>query len=135
MAEEMTKEQQEKLLIYQLLQARLEELKKHSSLLEQNFLEIENSVAGLDTLKKTKQESDVLMPFGSGIYTPSVLKPVKKILVDIGAGVVMEKSVPEAEELLKERREEIGKVITNIQKEASQIVDRMGTIANELQGS
>jgi prefoldin alpha subunit len=133
MPEEMSKGEQEKILLYQLLQTRLEELKKQSLLLEQGFLEIENTVTGLNTLKKMEKEKEVLMPFGSGCYTPSTIKQVKKLLVDIGAGIVMEKTIPEIEEVLEERKDEIGKALTNLQNEANDIVNKMGAIANELQ--
>lgn len=130
MPEDITKEEKEKILLYQLLQTRMEELKNQLSILEQSFIEIETTISGLDILDGN--EKGVLVPFGSGCYTQGILKGEKKVLVDIGAKIFVEKDVSDAKKLLEERKENITKALTNLQSEANEIINKMNSIVENL---
>ena len=54
------------------------------------------------------------------------------MLVDVGAGVVVEKEVGEAIEFLKKKRELIQKNVTNLEQVLQQIVEKARQIQIEL---
>lgn len=71
-------------------------------------------------LKKTDQKPEVLIPIGGGTFINGSIQDSKKILVDIGAGYVTEKTLDDAllkvEERIKKLQINQEKLITTAQK-------------------
>ncbi len=67
-----------------------------------------------------EEESEVLLPIGSGVFVPSKATRNAKILVNIGSGVVVEKTVEEAVQFLKTRIETLDKTIKQISSSLNQ---------------
>jgi len=131
-SQKMEQELQQKMLMYQLLQGQLEELKKQGTLLQSRFTEIEMSRIALEELKKSKDGSEILVPLGNGIYSSG--KAVKgDFLVDAGAGVFIKKPPEEAGKLIEEKSKESEALMTNLQNEMINVANKMNEIAEELQ--
>ncbi len=91
-----------------------------------------------NTIQTITSESDVesLMPIGIGVYVKSVVPPVKKLLINLDAGVAIEKSREDAlnyvETRIKEyevaarqleaQRQEIGMRLNQLQSQINQMV-------------
>jgi prefoldin alpha subunit len=95
-----------------LLQARIEGLERQHGLILTKITETENALKGLEEIKKTK---DIVFSMGANVYLSSTVN-TDKALVNIGAGVVLEKSLDGAIEILQKRREELEKLLTETQK-------------------
>lgn len=80
-----------------------------------------------------KEGNEVLVPIGSGCYVYGKSTNSKKILVDIGSGVMTNKTSEEAQNLVEEKREEIEKLVLNLQSELIEAVNKINEIAPELQ--
>lgn len=97
-------------------QARGEALKEQLVLFQEN---LDQLAATIETLKGLGEgRKDVLIPAGSGVYLKGKEIEGETVLVNIGAGVIAEKSVPDALEVIEKR-----KVATE---------DMMGKVENEM---
>lgn len=122
-----------------------DELSKYMVLIEQykeqmNQLEIQyqylqaavndytRSKITLEQLEKEENGSNILLPIGGSTYVDANVKDTNKVLYDIGAGVVTEKSVDDALKKIDERikdlqktQEKLMKTINQIQNEAAEV--------------
>ena len=78
----------------------------------------------LDGLKNLKDGDSVMIPVGAGSYVRMTVADSKKIVMGIGAGAVMEKSVESSVEELKNRIQELDKARTSIQQQLDQTIGR-----------
>lgn len=124
------KELQEKMLVYRTLEARLEVLVKQKELLTNKLTEILSTVSSIKEISKNNE--NVLFKLGSEAYIHGNIADKNKILVEIGAGVVLEKSVKEGEEILNKRKENIENTLNEIQNNIQQISDAMNRLAPEI---
>jgi len=74
-----------------------------------------------------KQEVDVplLVPIGGGSYVKAKLESRDTVILGIGAGVAVEKSLKDAKETLSKRMEELEKVRSNLQQQLTQVLNRI----------
>jgi prefoldin alpha subunit len=126
-------EMQENLILYQLLQKHLEELSNQATLLEGRLMELENTSGTLSDLKGMKEKGELVFSLGSGCYGYGRLDDRGKVMVDIGAGTLVNKTPAQAESFLEEKKEEIKKLSEKLVKEVSEVSERMNTLAAEIQ--
>ncbi|MEM2098864.1 MAG: prefoldin subunit alpha [Candidatus Bathyarchaeia archaeon] len=87
----------------------------------------------LDGVEKEKENAELLVPIGGSSYVRVKLADPDKVIVGLGAGVSIEKTLPEAKTMLKERLEEIEKSLRAAQQQFSQIAERISTGRNRLE--
>lgn len=124
-------------IIYQLLQQRLQELSQQASLLERTFFEVESTREGLKSLTQISK-GEVLIPMGNGCYIQGrgiPEKTGKKLLVNVGSNIVLEKNPTEANSFLQKRADDIQKALNNTVQEMRKVSEQMNTIAQNLQKS
>ncbi|MBS3054896.1 MAG: prefoldin subunit alpha [Candidatus Aenigmarchaeota archaeon] len=124
------KELQEKALAYRILESRLEPMSKQRDLLLQRMAEIESTLESINELRRNKDE--VLFPLGSTAYTFGKITS-NKMIVEIGAGVALEKTPEEAAKILEERKNEVEDVIRKIQDQMVETANRLEILAPELE--
>ena len=97
---------------FQSLQEHIEKFTEHVQLLNQQNVELENSKQALEDLGKTKLQSEVLAPIANGVFVKAMLTENTKLLVNVGADTVVEKTVEEVVILLDQQKKEIsGKIL------------------------
>jgi prefoldin alpha subunit len=77
----------------------------------------------LDVLEKEKENSELLVPIGGSSYIRAKFENPDKLIVGMGAGVSVEKTLPESKEIIKKRQEELDKTRTSLQQQFVQVVD------------
>ena len=65
---EMSQDIQEKFVLYQLLNQRLEEIKQHATIIQQKMIEVETTKIAIGGIKDVNEEKDILIPLGSGFF-------------------------------------------------------------------
>ena len=128
----MEKEVEEKLYILQQLQSEAEAIQRKIIELELVDSQLEKTIESLEYFNSLDGSVEALMNLGGGIFAYVDVKNAKKMLVDVGAGVVVEKEVGEAIEFLKKKRELIQKNVTNLEQVLQQIVEKARQIQIEL---
>jgi len=125
------KEFQEKLVRYQILEGRVKALLQRREMLITKIVEVENTLTSMGEIEKEK-ESEILLPLGSNVYIPGILKDVKKMIVEIGADVSLEKDIVDAKKILGERKDIMNNVLQSIEKVITNITNEMLGIEQEI---
>ncbi|MDH3360917.1 MAG: prefoldin subunit alpha [Nitrosopumilus sp.] len=103
----MSEEQAEQLMQQmQMLETYFSDLSQR----EASFVNIfRETVAAIESIKSLSQkpESETLVPIGMGAYLPTKISSNSKIILNIGAGVAVEKDFPSAINFLEARVKEI----------------------------
>lgn len=79
----------------------------------------------LEDLEKEKENADLLVPIGGSSYVKAKLGNTEKLIVGIGAGVSVEKPLPEAKEVVKKRLDDLEKARQSLQQQFTQVVDKI----------
>lgn len=79
----------------------------------------------LEGLEKEKENSELLVPIGGGSYVKAKLGTPDRVIVSVGAGVSVEKTMQEAKEIDKKRLEDLGKTRMSLQQQFSQVVGKI----------
>ncbi len=79
----------------------------------------------LESIEKEKENAELLVPIGGSSYVKVKLAESDKVVVGMGAGVSVEKTLPEAKAVVKERLDELEKSRAAGQQQLSQVVERV----------
>lgn len=112
-----------------LLEAYYNDIISKESVLHRLFEESHNS---LEALSGLSSESDTLslVPLGIGVYVKSSIHALEKVLVNIGAGVVIEKKKDDAINFVEQRTKEFELATKQLSSQKQQISQRMMDIQN-----
>jgi len=132
-----------------------EELSKYLTLIEQykeqiNSVEMQSSYIQaiineynkvkitLEQIVKIEKGSEVLLPLGGSTYIEANINDPSKVLFDIGAGIVTEKTSTNAIDKIDERindlqktQEKLMTIMQNLQNEATEISARAQKLVNQ----
>ncbi len=101
---------------YNTLLKYIEELRiEHDNILNQ-INELDYSINSLNELKNISNEKEILFPFVNGVLVKGKITFKDKVLVNIGHNVVVEKSIDEAKELIKKRKEDLEIYLNEIKR-------------------
>ena len=109
-----------------VLEGTYNELTARQNLLERALLE---SRAALDSIKglSTQASKEVLTQIGAGAMLRSQPPSTDKVLVSVGASVVIEKPMEEAVAMLEERSREVEKTIVSVIGQRNEIAERLNS--------
>ena len=81
----------------------------------------------LEGIETEKENTEMLVPIGGNSYVKAKIADTTKIIVGIGAGVSVEKTLADAKATLKERLEELEKTMNAAQQQFSQVAERINS--------
>ena len=123
----------ERYMEYQLLMQQLQQLQQNVSDLEKHVVDLNSLADNLNSLNDSEADGETLMPLGSGIFVKGTLKDNKNIIMNVGANVCVEKTVPEAKGVVSKQLNEVGGVIKQIQDEINNTTIRLQELQSEFQ--
>jgi prefoldin alpha subunit len=87
-----------------------------------------------NTIQTITSESDVesLMPIGIGVYVKSVVPPVKKLLINLDAGVAIEKSREDALNYVETRIKEYEVAARQLEAQRQEIATRLNQLQSQI---
>lgn len=88
----------------------------------------------LDSLEKEKEDAEILVPIGGSSYVKAKLGSPDKIIVGMGAGVSVEKTLAEARDIVKKRLEDLEKTRLSLQQQFAQVAERMAEDREKFEG-
>ena len=123
---EEEKQLQAHLYEFRMLEGRLKEISSQSEMLVRALIETKG---GLTTLKglNTSSSTEVLIPIGGGLFVDAKAPPSDKLLVTIGADVVVEKQKEDALKDVEERIKEMENAISGIEANRADLNKKMLT--------
>ncbi|HID42264.1 MAG TPA: prefoldin subunit alpha [Archaeoglobaceae archaeon] len=129
---EKSREVQEKLILLQQLKNEGDAVQKRILELEIAHSELANTIESLEYFDSLDGGVEALMNLGGGVFAYVDVKESKKMLVDIGAGVIVEKEVKDAIETLNRRKQKMQETISKLENMLDQIVTKAESIQREL---
>jgi prefoldin alpha subunit len=87
----------------------------------------------LDGIEKEKENAELLIPIGGSSYMKVKIADSNKIIIGVGAGVSVEKTLLEAKATLKERLDELEKTMNAAQQQFTQVAERINSGRSRLE--
>jgi prefoldin alpha subunit len=123
---------QGKIIMYQILQAEMGQLKKQAVMIDNRMLDLETTEHALDEMREFSKDNESLVPVGSGCYVKGSVK-ASGVLLDIGAGVMVERDLKSASSFIKERKKEIEDAGRKLQVQMEGVVNNINELTPEIQ--
>jgi len=120
-------ELQQKYMEFQLLGEQMKQTQKQIQVLEEQMTEIVYTQQSLDSIKDLKKGDQILVPVSNGIFAEATITNTEKLIVNVGANTMVQKSVESAKEMLSQQ-------VTEVSNLHIQLHEMLGKIEEELQG-
>ena len=124
MEKQNKEELQSRYIEFQLLEQQFQQLQQQYNLIENRILELTRIEENLDDIKKVKENTDILVPVGGGIFLKSSIKDTKNVLINVGSNTITKKPLSEAKQILNNQVEELGTIKTQIEQELKNIASQ-----------
>jgi prefoldin alpha subunit len=103
----------------------IDSLSGQMQLIENTRMEINTAIETMKSLKENRVGTEILVPVGSGSFIKAELKDNQKVVIGIGAGLSVEKTIDEAREILESRDRETENTLKRIQNAMIGINNRL----------
>ncbi len=131
---EKNKEQiQKKYFELQVLQHQLQQVQQQVQAIESQVMEMDVVQSVLDEFGKSKPGSDLFVTLTPGIFVKAKLEKSDSVLVNVGGGAVVQKSVPEGINLIAEQSVELRKLHGDLLEQMHMLTKRAESLQEELQ--
>lgn len=93
----------------QVLHSQAQLIAEQLDRIDSSLMEIEYLKNSLDEFNQIKKGTEIFTPMSNGIFIKSKLEDSSSLLINVGNGVVVEKSVVDAKKLFDSRIDELNK--------------------------
>jgi len=87
----------------------------------------------LDGIEKEKENAELFVPIGGSSYVKVKLADANKVIIGLGSGVSIEKTLLDARVTLKERLDELEKTMNSAQQQFTQVAERINSGRSRLE--
>jgi prefoldin alpha subunit len=108
-------------------------LQQRISMVNAAITDISYANMTLDGIEKEKENSELLVPIGGSSYVKVKLADPNKVIIGMGSGVSIEKTLAESKAALKERLDELEKTMNSAQQQFTQVAERLNSGRNRLE--
>ena len=119
----MQKDLQQKYVELQMLNQQIKQVHEQFMFLQQQLNELTNLELSVNNMKDSKKDAEMFSSLGPGIFLSSKLSNSTSVIVNIGAGILVEKSLPDALALIKSQTK-------NVQESLEAIKEQLNTAVN-----
>jgi prefoldin alpha subunit len=107
------------------LEQTAESLQQRISMVNAAMTDLAYANMALESIENEKENAELLVPIGGSSYIKVKLASSDKVIVGMGANVSIEKTLPEAKAIVKERLEELEKTMRSAQQQFGQVAQRI----------
>ena len=136
MAEDNTEEKkqllQQKYMEMQMIAQQIQQIQKQVELIENQLQELTVTKEALKTIGETKEGNEILVPLASGIFIKANLKDNKDVVVNVGSGTAVKKSLDEAGKLIEEQEKELADFKEELGKNLEKLTENARSFEKEL---
>jgi prefoldin alpha subunit len=115
------------------LEQTAENLQQRISMMNAAMTDLTYANMTLEDVEKEKEDAELLVPIGGSSYVKAKLANPDKVVVGMGAGVSVEKTLQEAKAIVKERLDELEKTMVSAQQQFAQVADRLNADRDRLE--
>ena len=131
--EEVSKKIQERYALLQQIKTESENVQRKLLELEFARSELDKTIETLEFLDKLDNRPiEGLMNLGSGVYAYADVKNTGKVLINVGAGVIIEKNIKDAIEFAKKRVELIKDAMVRFEGALQRLLEEAEKVQNEI---
>lgn len=117
---------QEEAMRFQVLESELSQTQNFIQRIEEQLSEVTNLLESLEEFKKLEIGEEVLFPIANGIFAKGTLADNKKLKLNVGQDVMVDKTIDETVELVNEQ-------LSNLQEQRVAAAGREEDIYRELE--
>ena len=116
------------LAAYQQYQAQSEDIAQQLGLTQMTIQGLDRAILAIDALDSAADGQEMLVPIGSGSFVFAKLASKERVVLNVGAGVSIEKPAAEARESLKVRKAEVAEASKKLSEMLNKIDAEMAKI-------
>lgn len=109
----------------QILEETAETLQSRTNLVSAAINELRLANSTLEGLEVEKENTSLFVPIGGGSYIKARIESTERVIVGVGAGVAIEKTLKEAEENVGNRIAELEKTRITLQQQLTQVIEKI----------
>lgn len=114
-----------------LLEEQLNDLQSRIEIISAQVQEHINASITMNNLKN-EQGHDALIPIGAQIYIRATINDTSKVLIGLGAGISVEKTVEQAGTDLEARVSNMQKLLTSMRDEYAKTAEKVNNLRSQL---
>lgn len=114
------------------LEQTTEALKSRINMVNAVITDLTYAKITLEGLEKEKNP-ELFVPIGGSSYIKTKLEDRDKVIVGMGAGVSVEKTWPEAKDIVKKRLEDVEKTMASLQRQFAGVAGKVDEDRNKLE--
>jgi prefoldin alpha subunit len=115
------------------LEQTAEALQQRISMVNAAITDISYANMTLDGIETEKENAELFVPIGGSSYVKVKLADSNKVIIGLGSGVSIEKTLLEAKTTLKERLDELEKTMNSAQQQFTQVAERINSGRSRLE--
>ena len=116
-----------------ILEGTADAMQSRLNLISAALAELNVARMTLEGVEKENPEAPLFVPIGGGSFVKAKLESADKVIVGMGAGVSIEKTIAEAKTTIQTRISEMEKTMTSLRQQLIQVVNRMQENRDELE--
>ena len=134
MADDKEKKQllQQKYMEMQMISQQIQQIQKQVELIENQLQELIVTKEALQTIGETKEGNEILVPIASGIFIKATIEDNKDVLVNVGSGTAVKKSLDEASKLIEEQEKDLVDFKEELRKNMEKLTENAKSFEKEL---
>ncbi len=113
-------------------QKRAEMLQQQVGMVQMSMEDCNRALTTIEELVNVSKGSEMMFPIGSGSFVYANIGHTDKAVVDIGAGLSVERPIADAKEILQRRRERLTTALDNMNNALLQLGQQMQAIESFL---
>lgn len=115
-------------LEYKGLSDQLQKIRQYLERTQESMGEVNGLVESLDEFSRLEKGDRIFAPIANGIFVDATLNDVTRLRLNVGGGVVVEKSIAEAKGMLGRQRSELETLRDRADADAETVMRRMREI-------
>jgi len=129
---EPSEEVRQKYLEFQMMQHQIQQIQQQVQALEQQAGEMDIVQQALDDFAMSKVGSPAVVTLTPGLFVKAKLEETDKVLLNVGGGAVVQKTVPEAKKVIAAQSTELRKLQEELAEQLQKLASNAGKAQEEL---
>jgi len=129
---EPSKEVKQKYMELQMIQRQVQQIQQQIQALEAQSGEMDIVLQALDEFSMSKPGSDSFVTLTPGLFVKAKIEQTDSVLLNVGGGAVVQKSIPEAKQIVSGQTVELSKLQQELTEQLQKLAERAEHLQEEL---
>jgi len=124
---------QQKYLELQILEQQIGQLQQQAQVLQHQLHELSALKETIGQISQVKENTETLIPLGSGVYVKGEITNTKDLLMNVGANTITEKSAKDSEKIVEEQIAHVQGLLEQLSGDLEQATTTAQKLQSEIQ--